>query len=60
MEQFLAHALDVITVQQPFTVAWDQAMQPMLTFCQGQGAQVLVIAEEDIEGVVARLTSVKQ
>jgi hypothetical protein len=31
VEQVLTHALNVIRVQQPFTVRWDQIMQPMLT-----------------------------
>jgi hypothetical protein len=60
MEQLLTYALNVITVQQPFTVRWDQATQPMLTVCQGQVTQVLAIAEQQIKGVVARLTSAKQ
>jgi hypothetical protein len=42
------------------SVAWDQIMQPMLTVCQGQVAQVLDIAEEEIKGVVARFASAKQ
>jgi len=60
MEQLLTHALNVITVQKPFTVRWDQATQPMLTVCQGQVTQVLAIAEQQIKRVVARLTSAKQ
>jgi hypothetical protein len=61
MEQFLTHALNVITVQPPFTVSWDQAMQPMLALCQGQLAQVFAVREEQIEGVVvARLPSAKE
>jgi|SRR6516165_3685074 len=60
MEQLLAYALNMITVQQPFTTAWDQAMQPMLTFCQRQVTQVLAVREQEIKGVVARLTSAKQ
>jgi hypothetical protein len=60
MEQLFTHTLNVITVQQPFTVRWDQVMQPMLTVCQGQVAQVLAVAEQQIKSVVARLTSAKQ
>ena len=60
MEQLFTHALNVITVQQPLTVARDQATQPVLTVCQGQAAQVLAIAEQQIKGVVARLASAKQ
>jgi hypothetical protein len=47
----------VVTVQQPFTVCWDQATQPVLTICQGQVTQVLAVREQEIKRVVARLTS---
>jgi len=57
IEQLLTHALNVVTVQQPFTVCWDQATQPVLTICQGQVTQVLAVREQEIKRVVARLTS---
>jgi hypothetical protein len=34
-------------------------VQPLLTVCQGQVAQSLAVAEEQIKGIVARLTSAK-
>jgi len=52
MEQLLTHTLNVITVQQPFTLAWNQAMQRMLPIRERQIAQVFTITEKQIEGVV--------
>ena len=49
MEQLLTHALNVIAVQQPFTVRWDQAVQPMLTVGERQVTQVLAITEQQIK-----------
>jgi len=60
MEQLLTHALNVIAVQQPFTVAWDQATQPMLSISKRQVAQVLAVREQQIKGAVARVTSAKE
>ena len=60
MEQLFPHALNVIAVQQPLTVAWDQATQLLLPISEGQVAQVLAIRQQQIKGVVARLTSVKE
>ena len=60
MEQLLTHALNVITVQQTFTVRWDQATQLILPIRQRQTAQVLAVAIEQIKRVVARLTLAKQ
>ena len=60
MEQLFTHALNMIAVQQPFTVAWDQATQAVLPIRERQIAQVLAVAEKQIKGVVARLTSAKE
>ena len=49
MEQLFTHALNVVTVQQPFTVRWDQAVQPMLTVGERQVTQVLAITEQQIK-----------
>src|SRR6516165_2587063 len=53
IEQLLTHALNVITVQQTFTVRWDQATQLILPIRQRQTAQVLAVAIEKIKRVVA-------
>ena len=50
----------MITVQQSFAVAWDQATQPFLPIRERQVAQVLAIREQQIKGVVAQLTSAKE
>jgi hypothetical protein len=60
MEQFFTHALNLISVQQAFTAAWDHAMQLILPIRERQMAQVFAITEQQIKGVVARLTSAKQ
>ena len=49
MEQLLTHALNVVAVQQPFTVGWDQAVQPMFTVGERQVTQVLAITEQQIK-----------
>jgi hypothetical protein len=41
IEQFLAHALDVIAVEQPFSTAWDDAVQAVLTIRERQISQSL-------------------